>query len=123
MPRSKKTTSKTDEEWECVVLPDDEPVVLSTTPDSPDPSDPSDPSDSSDSPAQTTSETNEWMSDQEYVERNGENCPRCRGTNIEGTGNRDFDSDYASNEIQCLDCEALWDDIFSLSGYTRTTSQ
>ena len=49
-----------------------------------------------------------------YLQHHGSKCPFCESDNIEGTGQRDFDSDWATSEVQCLDCEKRWKDVYIL---------
>lgn len=41
-------------------------------------------------------------------------CPFCGSADIEGTGRRDYDADWATNEITCLACEATWKDVYTI---------
>lgn len=43
-----------------------------------------------------------------YIESGGDHCPYCGSKDIEGTGDRDADS----NQIECLNCEKTWFDKF-----------
>lgn len=52
----------------------------------------------------------------DYVDSRGSYCPYCKSKNIEGTGNRDYDDNWASNHIVCKDCGKEWDDIYTLTG-------
>lgn len=49
-----------------------------------------------------------------YLQNRASKCPYCHSENIQGTGQRDFDDDWASNEIECLDCNKQWKDIYIL---------
>lgn len=52
-----------------------------------------------------------------YVATGGSLCPNCQSSDIEGTGRLSYDGDWQTNEIQCLDCGAYWDDLYTLDGY------
>lgn len=49
-----------------------------------------------------------------YLQHRGKDCPYCQSSNIEGTGTRDFDSDWATNEVECKDCGKVWKDLYIL---------
>ena len=47
-------------------------------------------------------------------------CPRCGGNNVECL-DHDFDGEYMRSEMSCDDCDACWDEFFSLTytGYAH----
>ena len=53
----------------------------------------------------------------QYLAGGGGQCPNCGSDAIEGTGQHEYDSDWNSYSVECNDCKATWDDLFSLSGY------
>jgi transposase-like protein len=50
-----------------------------------------------------------------YLQNRGSKCPYCQSENVENSGNREFDEDWATNEIACLDCQKTWKDFYLLS--------
>jgi transposase-like protein len=51
-----------------------------------------------------------------YMRSGGIRCPNCDSDQIEGDGPFEADADWVSHKIRCRDCEASWDDIFTLTG-------
>ena len=54
----------------------------------------------------------------EYI-KTPNTCPNCGSHNIEGQSVEIID-DTAIQEVVCLDCEAVWEDIYKLTGYELT---
>ena len=57
------------------------------------------------------------MSDAEYLEHKGTQCPYCEGTMLQG-GPVNIDAGTASQEIFCNDCGSAWADTYTLTGRT-----
>jgi len=53
----------------------------------------------------------------EYVEEGGSKCPSCHSVNIMAIEPIRSDGASASCESVCLDCGALWTDVYELKGY------
>jgi len=51
-----------------------------------------------------------------YLARRGKFCPYCESRNIDVTGMSDHDGDGATYEVECDECGALWNDVYTLSG-------
>jgi len=49
-----------------------------------------------------------------YVEMGGGFCPTCESHHTEGDS-VDFGGDYCTQRMYCLDCEAVWFDVYTLS--------
>ena len=60
----------------------------------------------------------QFMTETEYVKSEGTKCPACHGANITGfsvnTG-----GGGASQEMSCDDCDAEWNDVYTLVGYNE----
>jgi hypothetical protein len=50
----------------------------------------------------------------EYVDAGGGFCPSCRSEQIEGDS-VDFDGGYCTQRMWCLECDAVWYDVYTLS--------
>jgi hypothetical protein len=61
-------------------------------------------------------EDQEMMTQEEYLKDYGK-CPRCRSASIEGLSNMKSDADYAYQNLECLDCGLLYDDLYQLKEY------
>tara|TARA_Y100000310_G_scaffold329265_1_gene398764 strand:- start:837 stop:1046 length:210 start_codon:yes stop_codon:yes gene_type:complete len=57
------------------------------------------------------------MTDAEYVEASGCRCPACGSDEIESTAGVEVDGGYASQEVGCLACPAVWYDTYILTGF------
>lgn len=57
------------------------------------------------------------MTNQEYAECGGNQCPHCRSDDVEASRNVEVDVGYASQLIQCNSCKAEWWDNYILVGY------
>jgi len=53
-----------------------------------------------------------------HVKNCGNNCPKCNSKNIESTAPVDVDGAFASQEITCCDCDAVWKDNYELTGFS-----
>jgi len=42
-------------------------------------------------------------------------CPWCGGRHVEGNGEHSMDADWYENEIVCLDCGAVWRDLYAIT--------
>ena len=49
-----------------------------------------------------------------YVEMGGGFCPVCESHQTEGDS-VDFGGDYCTQRMYCLDCDAVWFDVYTLS--------
>lgn len=56
------------------------------------------------------------MTNQEYVNNKGTNCPFCGSENIT-VDNAETDGNTASQTCYCSDCNSDWEDIYKLQGY------
>jgi len=56
------------------------------------------------------------LSQTDYVNREGAQCPWCESGNLEGH-DRDFGRGMATLEVGCLDCEQFWIEEYQLTGY------
>lgn len=63
-------------------------------------------------------ETNKIMTDEEYVEAGGLQCPYCRSTNIKGE-RFDGEGRHVWSEVHCNECEADWVDIYTLASFEK----
>lgn len=54
-----------------------------------------------------------------YVTSGGAACPFCESSNIEG-GEHDCEGTFSWQEVSCLDCEATWQDVYTLTGISVT---
>lgn len=57
------------------------------------------------------------LTDAQYVARKGNVCPACGSSNLWGHS-VDVDGATASQPVECLDCDANWNDAYVLTGYT-----
>ncbi len=53
---------------------------------------------------------------EEYAAVKGVCCPACGSFNTSG-GPVDVDGGYAFQEIDCLECDSSWTDVYRLVGY------
>ena len=58
------------------------------------------------------------LTEQEYISKGGQLCPRCKSSDIRTYGEANFDDDYVWQRIICEDCSVEWDDVYKLVGYT-----
>ena len=50
-----------------------------------------------------------------YLQHKGNKCPFCERDNIQGVKDSwESDDDWASHEVECLDCKKIWKDIYIL---------
>jgi len=61
----------------------------------------------------------ELKSDEEYI-KNSSECPRCEGSNLEGSS-FDIGSGSCGQNVFCADCDLEWFDEYRLIGYTLIT--
>lgn len=59
---------------------------------------------------------NMQMTEEEYVAKGGGVCPFCSSDHIEGLGTEDFQGNQAFFRVICRDCDAKWDDVYTLTG-------
>lgn len=52
--------------------------------------------------------------EKEYIDAGGGFCPNCRSDQIEGDS-ADFDGRHCTQRMRCLDCDAVWFDVYVLS--------
>ena len=58
------------------------------------------------------------MSNDEYINKDGNFCPHCRSCEIEG-GSIEVAGCGANQEVKCNSCGASWLDVHYLAGYTE----
>ncbi len=58
----------------------------------------------------------------QYVQRGGGFCPDCRSDQIEGDS-VDFDGRHCTQRMRCLDCDAVWFDVYTLSSVSSDEPQ
>lgn len=56
------------------------------------------------------------MTDEQYLQDSGK-CPNCGSHDISG-GPVDIDGPSASQEVTCDECDAAWNDLYALVGYS-----
>jgi len=56
------------------------------------------------------------MTNQEYLDASGNECPFCHGRNIQGR-EINSDCDYAWRTVDCDDCDAQWTENFKMTGF------
>ena len=54
------------------------------------------------------------MTDKEYTEALGIQCPFCNSTDIEG---QEWEGDISSQKVACNDCDKVWWDRYKLTGF------
>jgi hypothetical protein len=54
----------------------------------------------------------------EYIDAGGGFCPNCRSDEIEADS-IDFQGDYCTQRMWCLDCDVVWFDVYTLSSVVR----
>ena len=59
------------------------------------------------------------LSQEDYIAQKGRICPACRTEdgNTEG-GSIDIEGTLGFQEVICLECEARWNDVYKLVGYS-----
>lgn len=50
-----------------------------------------------------------------YLKSGGGKCPACSSESIEAHGSTEVDGSSAYVSVSCNDCQASWDDVYSLS--------
>ena len=60
------------------------------------------------------------MSDDEYVERGGNECPHCRSRDITTKDNGELDGSRYVVGVICQDCGREWEDIYRLIGWSAS---
>ena len=58
------------------------------------------------------------LSEKEYLQELGQLCPMCKSEDIQATGVIETDSDYGWQRVECSNCNAEWDDVYKLVGYS-----
>ena len=58
------------------------------------------------------------MTDKQYRDSGGCQCPFCRGTDVVG-GHVEVDAGGATQEVSCNDCDRSWIDCYNLTGYIQ----
>jgi hypothetical protein len=61
----------------------------------------------------------ELMSDDEYTNVEGMECPRCHSGDVEGTHIFNIDGMKVCQEVKCLDCQFVWDNVYELIGWAK----
>ena len=59
--------------------------------------------------------------EKEYIDAGGGFCPNCRSDQIEGDS-VDFDGRHCTQRMRCLDCDAVWFDVYTLSSVAVVSS-
>lgn len=54
-----------------------------------------------------------------YRKHAGNRCPGCGGKEVSRIDSFQSDGDSAWCTIECLDCAATWQDVYTLTGYER----
>ncbi len=65
---------------------------------------------------ETTTQSTELLTEEEYVKKQGVACPSCGSYHVEG-GSFDYESHIIYQIVDCTDCGSSWTDVFKLSGY------
>ena len=57
----------------------------------------------------------EWVEERQrwYLDKKGSQCPFCESDAIEG-GSLQVDGDTVWQQINCIECDAVWDDVYYL---------
>lgn len=58
--------------------------------------------------------TVDTIEEHEYL-RNSSKCPKCKSDQIEG-GSIEIEGNTAFQNVQCLDCDFDWNDLYTLTG-------
>lgn len=58
------------------------------------------------------SKDNEW-----YIQHGGNKCPFCTSSNITSDGHTQTDDKIAWQEIKCINCNKIWNDLYKLVGF------
>jgi hypothetical protein len=56
-----------------------------------------------------------------YVSGGGLKCPVCQSNNLDG-GDTDLDGPVIRADSTCLDCKAVWVDVYTLSDIEKVSS-
>lgn len=56
------------------------------------------------------------LTQKEYIEKLGIQCPFCKSTNTH-INDTDYDAGTISQDIECDDCNATWQHVYTLTGY------
>ena len=59
----------------------------------------------------------EQATNEQHVEADGDECPFCRSTRIEGVHAANTGAGGAWQDIVCADCGKQWVDCYNLVGY------
>lgn len=59
-----------------------------------------------------------WLSDEEYVNRGGGQCPKCGSEEITGY-DVDIEGKYATQKTSCDSCGEAWYNVYQLVGYSN----
>ena len=54
------------------------------------------------------------LTNTEYIESQGTNCPHCRGTDLLGIDHFQEDAGKAEQPMRCMDCDETWWDVYEL---------
>ena len=57
------------------------------------------------------------MTNEEYVDRDGKECPYCKADNVIASGGLDIDGTVATCIVGCVGCGKRWSDIFVLTSF------
>ena len=58
-----------------------------------------------------------YLTNAEFVSHAGTRCPACVSEDIRTTDNVQIDDGSAWQDVECIDCHAEWQDVYSLVGY------
>jgi transposase-like protein len=58
------------------------------------------------------------MTDAEYLNHHGLNCPFCESHEIEAPDGVEIEAGTATQNMGCRDCGREWTDFYKLIGYT-----
>ena len=59
----------------------------------------------------------EMLSSDDYVALKGFHCPVCNSTRIKAVTDLDVNGETCWQEILCTSCDAVWTDVYLLTGY------
>lgn len=61
------------------------------------------------------------LTQKEYLNAQGQQCPFCRSRHISQVGDPQVDADYARADVKCEDCKSEWVDLYTLAAYAVKT--
>ena len=57
------------------------------------------------------------LTSEEYAKADGLKCPNCGSTDISADGRLEADAGIAWQPVSCAECNATWNDEYTLTGY------